>query len=183
MPDIYMIRHGKASAGWALHPDPGLDDSGRKQARRVAERFAGMPPLPVLCSPLARTRETARFLCRRWQCEPEIEPRIAEIPSPGMDLQERHQWLRQAMAGKWQDMSQVHQRWRQELVECVLALRTDTLMFTHFIAINAVAAVVAGDDRVVMFRPDNCSVTHLCTEGDHRIRIVRLGDEDQTMVG
>ena len=33
---IYMIRHGKAAAGWDGDADPGLDDVGRAQAENVA---------------------------------------------------------------------------------------------------------------------------------------------------
>ena len=57
MPGIYMVRHGKAAAGFAGHPDPGLDDLGRSQALATAAALAPLGPLPVYSSPLARARE------------------------------------------------------------------------------------------------------------------------------
>ena len=29
---IILVRHGEASAGWSVHPDPGLSELGRMQA-------------------------------------------------------------------------------------------------------------------------------------------------------
>ena len=31
---IILVRHGEASAGWNMHPDPGLSVQGRGQARQ-----------------------------------------------------------------------------------------------------------------------------------------------------
>jgi probable phosphomutase (TIGR03848 family) len=59
----YLIRHatcapvGKAIAGWT--PGVHLDEQGRVQAARLAERFAGLPLAGVFSSPLERARETA----------------------------------------------------------------------------------------------------------------------------
>ena len=30
MTRVYMVRHGRAAAGWNVDPDPGLDDLGRR---------------------------------------------------------------------------------------------------------------------------------------------------------
>ena len=36
MTRVYMVRHGRAAAGWDVDPDPPLDDVGRNQALAVA---------------------------------------------------------------------------------------------------------------------------------------------------
>ena len=36
MTRVYMVRHGRAAAGWNVDPDPGLDDLGRSQSLAVA---------------------------------------------------------------------------------------------------------------------------------------------------
>ena len=38
-------------------------------------------------------------------------------------------------------------------------LRADTVVVTHFLAINAVVGAATGDDRVVCFAPAHCSRT------------------------
>ena len=33
---IILVRHGEASAEWSVHPDPGLSEHGREQAKMLA---------------------------------------------------------------------------------------------------------------------------------------------------
>ena len=181
MPAIYLVRHGKAAAGWDGHPDPGLDPLGLTQARLAADLLAPLGPMAILSSPLARARETAEVLAELWGVSPTIEPRVAEIPSPTDDLEARTAWLRQAMSGTWADLEPRYRAWRDGVVECLLGLPTDTVVFSHFIAINAAVGHVRGDDRLVSFRPDNASITHLSNDGG-RLTLHALGDEAQDTV-
>ena len=59
MTRIYMVRHGRAAAGWNVDPDPGLDELGRQQSLTVASRLSRLGPLAVLSSPLLRCQQTA----------------------------------------------------------------------------------------------------------------------------
>ena len=63
---IYMVRHGRAAAGWDTDLDPGLDDQGQLQAEATATRLATLPKMPVLSSPMKRCQETAGFLAAKW---------------------------------------------------------------------------------------------------------------------
>ncbi|MFV2090266.1 MAG: histidine phosphatase family protein [Pseudomonadales bacterium] len=181
MATIHLVRHGKAAAGFDGHADPGLDDLGRAQAAATAAMLAPNGPLPVFSSPLARARETAEPLAARWHSEIIIEPRVAEIPSPTEDLQARAAWLRQAMGGGWSDLEPSLQSWRQALVECVIAMPTDAVVFCHFVAINVAVGAAQGDDRMVIFSPDNGSVTTLTNEGG-RLEVLDLGRTAQTHI-
>lgn len=181
MPAIYLVRHGKAAAGWDGHPDPGLDPLGLTQARLSADLLAPLGPMAILTSPLARARETAEVLAELWEVTPVVEPRVAEIPSPTDDLAERSAWLKRAMAGTWADLEAPYRAWRDEVIACLTAIETDTVVFSHFIAINAAVGHVRGDDRLVSFRPDNASITHLSNDGG-RLTLHALGDEAQNTV-
>lgn len=181
MPRIRMIRHGKAAAGWDGHPDPGLDDLGRRQATAVAEQLAAEGPVAILTSPLARARETAAPIADRWDLDPLIEARVAEIPSPTQDLAERTAWLRKAMAGQWRDLDETYRAWRDEVVESLASLEEDALVFSHFIAINAAAGHCLGEDALVVFRPDHCSITTFEVR-DGALRLLELGREATTEV-
>ena len=94
MPRLYLVRHGKASANWAVAADPGLDEIGRAEAEATAQELASKGPLPILSSPLARARETAAPLERLWEAHARIEPGVAEVPSPDVPLETRGEWLR-----------------------------------------------------------------------------------------
>ncbi len=165
MPTIYMVRHGRAAAGFDSHLNPGLDDLGWSQARAAAlELMAAIPaPIPIHSSPLARARETALPLARRWGTTIAIEPRVAEIPSPTDDLGERARWLRGIMAGRWSDLPADLRRWRQSMIDCVLGIETDAVVFCHFIAINIIAGAATDAESLIVFRPDNGSITRIGT--------------------
>ena len=55
------------------------------------------------------------------------------------------------------------------------------MIFSHFIAINVAAGAALGDDRLVAFRPDNCSVTVFETKGSS-LSLVEKGREAETKV-
>ncbi len=181
MPKLYLIRHGEAAGGWADDLDPGLSALGREQAAKVAERFASQTPLQMVSSPLKRCRETSRPLARAWSLEPTIEASVAEIPSPTDDLNARGEWLRSVMAGQWGGQAPELQAWRANVMSALTDLPQDTVVFTHFIAINAAVGFATGDDRLVTFRPDNCSVTVLNAVAGE-LRVMELGAEGETRV-
>lgn len=181
MPTIYLVRHGKAAAGFGTHPDPGLDDLGRAQSQATAKSLSELPQMPIYSSPLARAQETAKPLCALWNCDYAIESRVAEIPSPTDDLAERSSWLSSAMAGTWSELDEPLQKWRQDLADCLLEYTTDVVLFSHFVAINAAVGAADQDDRMVVFRPDNASVTTLTNDGG-RLAVKELGGEAVTKV-
>lgn len=183
MPTIVLVRHGRAAAGFGSHRDPGLDDVGRAQAEATAEELAARfeQLVPIYSSPLKRAQETAAALARKWGTEVIPEPRVAEIPSPTEDLRERAQWLQGVMAGKWTDLPPELLRWREELIDCVLGFETDTVVFCHFIAINVVVGAATGADELIVFRPDNASVTIILTDRG-QLELIRLGKDVPTEV-
>lgn len=182
MPRLYLVRHGRAAATFAEHADPGLDDVGRTQAEAVGKRLSAMRPVALLSSPLKRARETSMPLAKIWRRDVPIEPAVAEIPSPaGLGLSERSEWLRGFMGGSWRAASRELAQWREDVLSALLAQKSDTVVFSHFIAINVATGAAEKDDRVTVSRPDNCSVTILdATDGT--LRLVERGHEAETKV-
>lgn len=178
---LYLVRHGRAAAGFAEARDPGLDPAGRVQAEALAARLAPLGPLPIVASPLRRTRETAAPLERLWRRTALIEPRVAEIPSPVEDLARRGEWLRGVTAGRWPAQAPELQAWRRRVVEALGAIREPSVVVSHYIAINVAVGRATGDDRVVAFAPDHCSVTLVEVE-DGALRLIERGAEAATRV-
>ena len=183
MPTILLVRHGQAAAGFGSHRDPGLDDVGRAQAEATAEELAARfeEPVPIYSSPLKRAQETAAPLARQWGSEVILEPRVAEIPSPTEDMRERARWLRGVMAGKWTELPEELLRWRQEMIDCVLGFEADSVVFCHFIAINVVVGAATGVEELIVFRPDNGSVTEVQADS-HGLHISQLPSDSNTNV-
>ncbi len=179
---VYLVRHGRAAAGWDKATDPGLDEIGRSQADAVAARLAPLGPLAVVSSPMNRCIETAAPLAGIWQTEARIEPAVAEIPSPdGVAMAERVEWLRAAMRGTWAELGCRYTDFRDGVVALVTAQPRDTVVFSHFVAINAVIGAVTDDDRLVIRSLDNCSVTVIDVT-DGRLHLVEGGHEADTLI-
>lgn len=180
---LYLVRHGRASAGWGDDLDPGLDDVGRAQAAAAAAALAPSGPLPIVVSPLRRTRETASAFEHVWGVEAVVDPAVGEIPSPTDGLTARQSWLVGVLAGCWGDVAAgdpLH-GWRDGVVGALLALPTDTVVVTHYVAINVAVGAATTDDRFVCFHPDNGSITVLHSDGE-RLHVGELGAERHTVV-
>ena len=166
MSRIYLIRHAKPAAGWGGDDDdPGLDEIGKGQAKAAAEALLALPaqfrPSKVGPPRHAGRRETAQPYAEAIGVTVEIDPAVGEIPTPaGLAAEARGPWLQRAFTGSWSDIQGDldYDQWRRAVAAAV-ARRPDTAVFSHFVAINAVLSLVAGDDRVIGFRPDHTSIS------------------------
>lgn len=180
---VYFVRHGKAAAAWGTDPDPGLDDTGTAQARTMAAELGQVGPLRLLTSPKRRARETAAALEMVWGAPAKLEPRATEVAARlDQDPAERRVWLDSLMAGKWSDPgAEELAEWRENLIAAVAGMTEDTVVASHFVAINVLAGHAMNDDRVIVFRPDHCSVTRFSV-ADGKISLTELGREVVTEV-
>jgi len=178
---LYLVRHGRAAASFAEARDPELDLAGRAQAEALAERLAPLGPLPIVTSPLRRTRETAEPLERRWGRVARVEPAVAEIPARERDLTRRGEWLRGIMTARWSALEADLAAWRDGVLTALGVLPETTVVVTHFVAINVAVGAALGDDRVLVCSPDHCSVTVLEVEAG-ALRLVARGAEGATRV-
>jgi broad specificity phosphatase PhoE len=188
MTKVYLIRHGRPLSSWGGgDDDPGLDATGHAQAEAIAERLIGLPdearPRRVVSSPLRRCQETAQPFARALGVKAEIDPRVGEIPTPaGLPHADRSDWLKKAFAGRWSEIEGDldYEAWRSGVADAVLG-HAGAAVFSHFVAINAVATLLAGDPNVIGFRPAHGSMTLLALEAG-QLKLLRLGAEAATEV-
>lgn len=140
----------------------------------MADTLAPIGPLPVVVSPLRRTRETAQVLVDRWEVEPAVDERVGEIPSPDLAVSERGPWLMDLFRRPWDDWPDDLQQWRQRIPETLLSIPQDTVVVSHFVFIGH----AAGDPS---YRPDYCSITQFEHDGS-TLRLVGRGDDRATIV-
>ncbi|MDI3535198.1 MAG: alpha-ribazole phosphatase [Thermosediminibacterales bacterium] len=80
---IILVRHGESTANkehrYAGCSDFPLTDTGKMQARRIAERLSGEDVTAIYSSNLSRAMETARFIAARFGLSIKEEPSLREI--------------------------------------------------------------------------------------------------------
>jgi broad specificity phosphatase PhoE len=170
MARLYLVRHGRATGGWDVDPDPGLDELGRQQADGLIERLAPLGPLPVVTSPLRRCQQTAAPLAAHWEVEVVVEPK-----------EERVAWLRQAMAGTWTALGAPWTDYRDGVLAYVRSREVDTVVVSHFVAINAVIGACRGEDGLVVCSLDNASITIVETSASGLV-LLETGHEADTLI-
>ena len=183
---IALVRHGRASGGWDTALDPDLDGLGRRQAADVAKNldqiFVGKE-VEIISSPLLRCRQTASIFAKLRLLPVRVCDEVTEIPSPnGVAMAERVAWLREVMQGRWSDLDENYLVFRDRLVEFVRAIERDTVIFSHFVAINAVIGALTNDDRLVIRSLDNCSLTLLECDSKGKLWIAQSGHEADTLI-
>lgn len=85
MATVILVRHGRSTANTAgilsgRAAGVRLDDVGRAQATKTAQRLADVPLVAVVSSPLARCRQTARIIADHQSSDlhPELDAGIVE---------------------------------------------------------------------------------------------------------
>jgi broad specificity phosphatase PhoE len=177
VPLIYLVRHAEPAALWGAHPDPGLSDLGQSQALAVAGQLVSLRGCDLLTSPLARCRETAVPSQAIRGRVATINTAVAEIPVPS-HITDHRTWLTTVMGGKWSDdhVDASLRDWRAGVGAALLACEQDTIIFSHFVAINVAVGLAMGRDEVTVFKPGHASVTILEAEANV-LKVVELGQE------
>jgi len=79
---VYLARHGQTAYNlerrFQGHLAVPLDDTGREQARDLAERASAHPFAALWCSPLLRARETADIVAEHIELTPREDARLME---------------------------------------------------------------------------------------------------------
>ena len=180
------MRHGRASAGWDTALDPPLDEFGKNQSHVAAQKLDEIfvnQKVEIISSPLLRCMQTAEAFADLRKTRVHVCGEVAEIPSPvGVPMSERINWLRGAMQGSWSQLGPEYVAFQNSVVDFVKSIETNTVVFSHFIAINAVVGAILKDDRLVIHSLDNCSITLLDSDATGNLRIAQTGHEANTLI-
>jgi len=182
MTDIWIVRHGEAAASWEADPDPALSDLGRSQAEATSLALLDLLPddISIVSSPLRRAQETAAALATKMQKSVAVDNRFSEVRSP-VPLSERKEWLRNFMQQDWTQQTEDLWDWRNDIVGGLKAFQGPTVVFCHFLVINAVVAHVSGVNKVLQCWPANASFHHFFLSAQ-TLSLVSLGEQMDSVV-
>lgn len=182
MTRLFLIRHGEPEAAWGgAVDDPGLSEAGRAQAEAAAVSLSDFGSLAILSSPMRRCRETATPYERRNGSSASIETAVSEVVAPA-GVTDRRSWLRAnfpwdpgAARRQWSDVDPALRAWRDRVSSWALGMKQDAAVFSHFIAINALASVAMQSDDTIVCVPGYASITEFEVR-DGALHLVRLGE-------
>jgi broad specificity phosphatase PhoE len=182
---IHLIRHGEPAASWGADPDPCLSALGHRQAVARAEELVSSlgSELEVWTSPMQRCRQTAAPLLDGLSIDGLIVPAVSEIPTPE-GLADPRGWLTGLLHGTWDEIDAGLQSWRDGTIGAVAGISETgppLVIFTHFIAINALVSHVTDDRRVTCFQPGHASCTVLQLSAG-RLTLVSTGAEQAVVL-
>jgi broad specificity phosphatase PhoE len=171
---VAIVRHGK-DAGKFGSGDPCLTAEGKAEAMEAARELRRAPWRALVCSPAARTFETAQLIGRELGLRPVADPLFEEL-RPGPDVAgTRGEWQRGILDLPWDQVPAALRGWRDSLLSRIRGLREDTVIVTHFGTINAIVSPLAGSRTFFAFAPRNCSITRLAVRPGHGVAIEELG--------
>ncbi|MBL8547464.1 MAG: phosphoglycerate mutase family protein [Hyphomonadaceae bacterium] len=182
MTRVFLIRHGEPQAAWGgAVDDPGLSQAGQAQAAGAARSLLTLGPLAIVSSPMRRCRETAAPYESETASPALVERRVGEVVAPA-GVSDRRAWLREnfpwdagAPRRRWRDVDPALRAWRDDVVGCALAFNQDTAVFSHFIAINALASVAMQSEETIVCVPGYASITEFEVRNGS-LELVRLGE-------
>jgi 2,3-bisphosphoglycerate-dependent phosphoglycerate mutase len=195
MTEIFFVRHGQTAANSAKrfqgHSDTDLDEVGRRQALRLADRLATENIAAIYTSDLARARQTAEPLAALLGIHLEARADLREIDvgeAVGLtkdELRQRHPaiftdgWQRVAFPGG-ESYEQTAARVSRAAREIAAAARGErrVVAVTHGGAIRAAIAGLAGIPIEALggLFVRNTSITRIVVDEHGRGRLLTLND-------
>ena len=181
--NLLLIRHGEASESWGDHPDPVLSKNGEAQANSLIfkNELESLEDFQFISSPKSRAKLTAQPLVDKFQKHLNINSIYSEIPSSDIDKSDKKNWLRDIMQLDMDYLPEEVLKWKNNLVDDCLNLSRDTIIFTHFMVINALVSSMLKHSKIMYFYPDYVSITKI-TLTNNEIKNIVLGDEKKTII-
>jgi 2,3-bisphosphoglycerate-dependent phosphoglycerate mutase len=183
---ILLVRHGETDWNrerrWQGHADRPLNETGRAQARALAEELADDPPDAVYSSDLGRASETAQIVADRLGLAVTFDPRLREVDVgewSGMTAAEVELSFPEAMRRRLEGGTGWERGERyEEMAERVVAALHDiaaaetgrVLVVSHGGAMRAVWHACGGSESARP-RVGNCEVHRLLVEDGSMRRI------------
>jgi broad specificity phosphatase PhoE len=180
---LIFLRHGEAAESWGEHPDPGLSDNGISQSKKLTSNLSlqSLEDFIFVSSPKSRAQMTAAPLIEKYKKNLLIDNIFSEIPSSKVIASEKKEWLKKIMTMNIDMLPQEVSDWRNNIITKTLSYSNNTIIFTHFMVINAIVSGLIERSEILCFYPDYTSITQITLQNNKAINI-SLGDEKKTII-
>ena len=179
---IILVRHGEASAGWSVHPDPGLSAQGREQAENSGKSLINeLSYYQLVSSPKKRAIETMEIMNQGDKNSYKLDPRFIEIPSGSINANKKKEWLVNIFTTPIEELPEAVKKWRNELINWLKEVEGNFIVTTHFMVINALVSHITSNNAISYFHPDYASRTEIFIRNGELTQLI-LGDDKKTVI-
>ena len=181
--NLLLVRHGEATESWGNHPDPGLSKLGIKQSSSLINNamLKSLDSYNFVSSPKSRAKMTAEPLIKKFNKELIINNAFSEIPSDDINNSQKRAWLTEVMNIEIRDLPDSVLNWRDSIIENSLNVSYNTIVFTHFMVINALVGSLLKKNALMFFYPNYVSITKITFE-NKEVKSISLGDVKKTII-
>jgi broad specificity phosphatase PhoE len=189
MTKLILVRHGMPDEGHLLQPqDPPLNDTGERQAARIAERLAGEGICRIVSSPQRRAWNTAAPLAGRLGLSVELVEGLAEVDRY-TDRYRSPETIRKECPERWDDFQKSPARFfgrdedefRTGVLRALAAIVADPkastiAVFTHGMPIKTLLTHILSLTPPAKFAIGHCSVTRIAGESIDSLRVESVNE-------
>jgi broad specificity phosphatase PhoE len=124
---------------------------------------------------------TAAPLIEKFKKTLLIDSIFSESPSSKVIASEKREWLKKILTMNIDDLPQDIAEWRNHIIKRTLNFSDNTIIFSHFMVINAVVSGLMNRPEIMYFYPDYTSITKITLQNNKAVNI-SLGDEKKTII-
>ena len=164
--EVIFIRHAEASSSWGDHHDPGLSDTGIAQSKKLINRpeLKQLDHYSFISSPkYIRDRAKSKYK-KGSECEicgSENQLDFHRFYSLAPLLQE---WLKKILQMNKNDLPENITKWKENIISKTITFSEDSVIFTHFMVINALLSELNSETKLLYFYPDYTSIVKITIE-------------------
>tara|TARA_Y200000002_G_C22590677_1_gene625062 strand:- start:33 stop:596 length:564 start_codon:yes stop_codon:yes gene_type:complete len=181
--ELIFIRHGEASDAWNNHPDPGLSKTGISQSNDLLNNkdLEALGSYSFISSPKLRAIETAKPLVKKFNKELKIDNDFIEIPSENIDLNDRQDWIQKIIKTNKKDLPDYVKLWSENIYKKTISFKKNSIIFTHFMVINALISDITSSDTLLYFHPGYTSIVKIKI-AENKIQSFLIQESEKTHI-
>ena len=181
--ELIFIRHGEASDAWNNHPDPGLSEAGISQSNDLLNNkdLKLLENYSFTSSPKLRAIETAKPLVKKFNKELKIDNDFIEIPSENIDLDDRQDWIYEIVKTNKKDLPDYVKLWSKNIYKKTTSLKKNSIIFTHFMVINALISEITNSETLLYFHPGYTSTVKIKI-AENKIQSFLIQESEKTHI-
>jgi probable phosphoglycerate mutase len=111
----------------------------------------------------------------------EINNIFDEIPAKGVLLEDKMEWLKSIALMPIRDLPISVKEWNEKIIDTIFSINQDSIIFTHFMVMNAVVTYAKQFSKLVNISPDYTSTIKI-TAKDSQIISLKVGDQKKTKI-